>query len=211
MWKGAIDEAGPADRCVTGLIFRGLTFNHAELYPWHGDTGWALQHHWEMFDRPRRPWRFRGAEDCVRARLPLRRHERHRHPARPCLPTESNPGQRDRTRRRCRRAVGGVRARREKCESRERSQEQLDSPHGRNPLGHAGHHGLAEWRKPRRSKPDSQYPLQRDHGQHAGGLESRAAGRRSYGPLGRDSRARARRLGGARTLPARPRQHRRGE
>ena len=63
--EGAIDEAGTGDSPVTGLVFRGLTFSHAELYPWHNDTGWALQHHWEMFDRPTAALRFRGAEDCV--------------------------------------------------------------------------------------------------------------------------------------------------
>jgi hypothetical protein len=63
--EGAIDEAGLSDRPATGLILRGLTFVHAERYPWHGDTGWGLQHHWEMFDRPTAAVRFRGAEECV--------------------------------------------------------------------------------------------------------------------------------------------------
>ncbi len=70
----------------TGLIFRGLTFSHAELYPWHGDTGWALQHHWEMFDRPTAALRFRGAGRLRRTGLPLRRHERLGPPARFVLP-----------------------------------------------------------------------------------------------------------------------------
>jgi hypothetical protein len=63
--EGAIDYDGPHDKPVRGLIFRGLTFTHAERYPWHGDTGWGLQHHWEMFDRPTAALRFRGAEECV--------------------------------------------------------------------------------------------------------------------------------------------------
>ena len=63
--EGAINEAGSSDRPVTGLIFRGLTFNHAERFPWYGDTGWGLQHHWEMFDRPTAALRFRGAEECI--------------------------------------------------------------------------------------------------------------------------------------------------
>jgi hypothetical protein len=37
--EGAIDDDGPRDKPVRGLIFRGLTFSHAERYPWHGDTG----------------------------------------------------------------------------------------------------------------------------------------------------------------------------
>lgn len=63
--EGTIDESGPSDSPVTGLIFRGLTFNHAERYQWHSDAGWGLQHHWEMFDRPTAALRFRGAEECV--------------------------------------------------------------------------------------------------------------------------------------------------
>ena len=63
--EGSLSEVGPSDRPVTGLIFRGLTFNHAERYPWHGNTGWGLQHHWEMFDRPTAALRFRGAAGCV--------------------------------------------------------------------------------------------------------------------------------------------------
>jgi hypothetical protein len=63
--EGAIDYDGPKDTPVRGLIFRGLTFNHAERFQWHGYTGWGLQHHWEMFDRPTAALRLRGAENCV--------------------------------------------------------------------------------------------------------------------------------------------------
>jgi hypothetical protein len=63
--EGTIDYDGPHDKPVRGLVFRGLTFNHAERYPWHGGTGWELQHHWEMFDRPTAALRFRGAEECA--------------------------------------------------------------------------------------------------------------------------------------------------
>lgn len=63
--EGRIDYDGPADTPVRGLRFRGLTFSHAERFPWRGMTGWSLQHHWEMFDRPTAALRFRGAEDCA--------------------------------------------------------------------------------------------------------------------------------------------------
>ncbi len=63
--EGRIDYEGPNDEPVTGLIFRGLTFTHAERLPWHGDSGWSLQHSWEMFDRPSAAVRFRGASRCA--------------------------------------------------------------------------------------------------------------------------------------------------
>jgi len=63
--EGAIDYDGPRDTPVRGLRFRGLTFSHAERFPWRGQTGWSLQHHWEMFDRPTAALRFRGAEHCT--------------------------------------------------------------------------------------------------------------------------------------------------
>jgi len=63
--EGKIDYDGPRDEPVRGLIFRGLTFSHAERYQWQGYTGWGLQHHWEMFDRPTATLRFRGAEHCI--------------------------------------------------------------------------------------------------------------------------------------------------
>ncbi len=63
--EGRIDYDGPKDQPVRGLVFQGLTFRHAERYQWHGYTGWSLQHHWEMFDRPTAALRFRGAELCA--------------------------------------------------------------------------------------------------------------------------------------------------
>ena len=63
--EGEIDYDGKKDKPVTGLIFRGLTFIHAERLPWHGDTGSGLQHSWEKFDRPSAAVRFRGASDCA--------------------------------------------------------------------------------------------------------------------------------------------------
>jgi hypothetical protein len=63
--EGKIDYEGRKDKPVTGLVFRGLTFIHAERLPWHGDTGWSLQHSWEKFDRPSAAVRFRGASGCA--------------------------------------------------------------------------------------------------------------------------------------------------
>src|SRR5438876_4372574 len=50
--EGEIQYDAPKDIPVRGLSFRGLTFAVAERFPWHGQTGWGLQHHWEMFDHP---------------------------------------------------------------------------------------------------------------------------------------------------------------
>ncbi|HET6324479.1 MAG TPA: right-handed parallel beta-helix repeat-containing protein [Planctomycetaceae bacterium] len=63
--EGKIDYDGPQDQPVRGLVFQGLTFAHAERFPWHGYTGWSLQHSWEMFDRPTAAMRFRGASECA--------------------------------------------------------------------------------------------------------------------------------------------------
>ena len=63
--EGSINYEGPQDEPVTGLVFRGLTFAHAERYAWHGQTGWSLQHSWEQFDRPTAAMRLRGASRCV--------------------------------------------------------------------------------------------------------------------------------------------------
>ncbi len=63
--EGQIDYEGPQDTPVQGLVFRGLTFSQADRYPWHGRTGWGLQHDWECFDRPTGLVRFRGAQRCA--------------------------------------------------------------------------------------------------------------------------------------------------
>ena len=63
--EGKIDYDGPRDQPVKGLVFQGLTFTHTERFPWHGCTGWSLQHSWEMFDRPTAAVRFRGAAECA--------------------------------------------------------------------------------------------------------------------------------------------------
>jgi hypothetical protein len=62
--EGDIDYAGAVDTPVRGLGFEGLTMMHGDRYPWHGKTGWGIQHDWEAFDRPTALVRFRGAEDC---------------------------------------------------------------------------------------------------------------------------------------------------
>ena len=62
--EGDIDYDGPVDRPVSGLKFQGLTFAHGDSFPWHGRTGWGLQHDWECFDKPTALLRFRGAESC---------------------------------------------------------------------------------------------------------------------------------------------------
>ena len=62
--EGKIDYDGPQDQPVRGLVFRGLSFAQTDRFPWHGYTGWSLQHSWEMFDRPTAAVRFRGASEC---------------------------------------------------------------------------------------------------------------------------------------------------
>ena len=63
--EGRIDYDGPQDQPVEGLAFQGLTFTQGDCFPWHGRTGWGLQHDWECFDKPTALMRFRGAERCV--------------------------------------------------------------------------------------------------------------------------------------------------
>jgi len=63
--EGEIDYDGPTDKPVTGIVFRGLTFTGGDRLPWHGRSGWGLQHDWELFDRPTALVRFRGAARCA--------------------------------------------------------------------------------------------------------------------------------------------------
>lgn len=63
--EGEIDYVGPADRPVTGLTFRGLTFTGGERRPWSGATAGELQHKWEHFDSPTALVRFRGTQGCA--------------------------------------------------------------------------------------------------------------------------------------------------
>jgi len=63
--EGTIDYEGPTDTPVRGIVLRGLTFMHGDRLPWHGRTGWGLQHDWELFDKPTALVRLRGAERCA--------------------------------------------------------------------------------------------------------------------------------------------------
>lgn len=63
--EGRVDYKGPTDQPVQGLAFKGITFKHGDSFPWHGRTGWGVQHDWECFDKPTALLRFRGAERCV--------------------------------------------------------------------------------------------------------------------------------------------------
>ena len=62
--EGVIDKAGPTDKPVRNLHFRGLTFKHGERYTLtHDDAG--LQHDWDMHDKNNALVRLRGTENCV--------------------------------------------------------------------------------------------------------------------------------------------------
>ena len=62
--EGKTDYEVATDTPVKNIVFRGLTFSHGDRFPWHGKTGWGLQHDWERFDSPSAMLRFRGAENC---------------------------------------------------------------------------------------------------------------------------------------------------
>ena len=62
--EGKIDYDGATDEPVRGLVFRGLSFTGGGRLPWHGRTGWGLQHDWELFDKPTALVRLRGAQGC---------------------------------------------------------------------------------------------------------------------------------------------------
>lgn len=62
--EGKIDVDGPTDVPVRNLVFRGLTFAHADRDVWTGnDVG--MQHDWEMIDKPDALIRLRGVERCT--------------------------------------------------------------------------------------------------------------------------------------------------
>ena len=55
---------GRGDKPVTGLVFEGLTFRHADRQRWEpGDKG--IQHDWNMWNKDNGLIRFDGAADCV--------------------------------------------------------------------------------------------------------------------------------------------------
>ena len=62
--EGNLDVEGSADAPVRNLVFRGLTFTHADRDVWSSqDIG--IQHDWEMIDKPDALIRLRGAERCT--------------------------------------------------------------------------------------------------------------------------------------------------
>jgi hypothetical protein len=63
--EGETNYNGATDIPVKNIVFEGITFTHADRFPWHGKTGWGLQHDWERFDSPSAMVRFRGAKDCA--------------------------------------------------------------------------------------------------------------------------------------------------
>ncbi len=63
--EGTIRYDSPEDLPVTGLVFHGITFTQGDRLPWHGETGWGLQHDWERFDSPTALLRFRGCRNCA--------------------------------------------------------------------------------------------------------------------------------------------------
>lgn len=62
--EGLIDKAGPTDRPVRNLRFRGLTFKHGERYTLTPDDA-GLQHDWDMLDKDNAMVRLRGTENCA--------------------------------------------------------------------------------------------------------------------------------------------------
>ncbi|MBK1876037.1 right-handed parallel beta-helix repeat-containing protein [Pelagicoccus mobilis] len=63
--EGDINYNRPTDVPVKNLVFKGITFMHADRYAWDGDhKGWGIQHDWDKFDEANAMLRFRGAEDC---------------------------------------------------------------------------------------------------------------------------------------------------
>jgi hypothetical protein len=61
--EGKNDASGAGDVPVRNLVFRGLTFAHADRDIWSADDI-GIQHDWEMFDKPDALLRLRGAETC---------------------------------------------------------------------------------------------------------------------------------------------------
>ena len=62
--EGQIDEAGPTDKPVKNLVFKGIKFTHGDRDLWTKDDR-GIQHDWEMFDKDTALVRFRGAENCT--------------------------------------------------------------------------------------------------------------------------------------------------
>jgi len=63
--EGDINYSSPTDVPVKNLVFKGITFMHADRYAWQeGHKGWGIQHDWDKFDTANAMLRFRGAENC---------------------------------------------------------------------------------------------------------------------------------------------------
>ena len=60
---GTTDVMGPEDIPVKGIVFKDLTFMHADRDLWTLDDR-GIQHDWLMEDKPDALLRFRGAEEC---------------------------------------------------------------------------------------------------------------------------------------------------
>lgn len=63
--EGTTDYEGKTDTPVKNLTFSGITFSQGARFPFNGQTGWGMQHDWEMFNRATAMVRMRGAEGCV--------------------------------------------------------------------------------------------------------------------------------------------------
>ena len=62
--EGDIDYAGPEDKPVRNIVFRGLAFTQGDRDTWTKDDICVMSE-WEVFDKGNALLRFRGAEDCV--------------------------------------------------------------------------------------------------------------------------------------------------
>jgi len=62
--EGDVDKMGPVDIPVQYLVFKGLTFTHGDRDLWTKDDV-AIQHDWEMHDKPTALLRFRAAQYCL--------------------------------------------------------------------------------------------------------------------------------------------------
>ncbi len=58
------DVEGSGDRPVTGLVFQGVTFAHADRQRWEPEDR-GLQHDWNMWNKANGLLRFDGASDCL--------------------------------------------------------------------------------------------------------------------------------------------------
>lgn len=62
--EGEVDHDGLVDEPLSHLVLRGLTFTHCDRDLWTLDDA-AIQHDWEMYDKPTALVRFRATEHCM--------------------------------------------------------------------------------------------------------------------------------------------------